>query len=281
MNTHGPYRVPERHRASLLNRPASREFSYYRGPMAAITSGQDLARRARVPASYVKSLVEQYDTAVRYTTDKLAEVFEALRERGLYDGSLIIVTSDHGEELFDHGGFSHGYTLHEEVLRVPLYVKLPFQREARSVPVRASLMDIHPTVLDALGVRLPNPVDGTSLLPLLRGERRTDAGLERRPLLQQIDWEKRCVARSMLAGRFKLVEIERNYEGLRSETRLYDLGADPRETRNLASQHPDMVARLRREMREAFERYEVEGSVEPENVLDELDAERLRALGYL
>jgi arylsulfatase A-like enzyme len=280
MNTHGPYRVPHARASSLLGRPPSREFVYYRGHMAAITGGKNLARRARVSASYVGSLVDQYDTAIRYTTDQLGELFAALQRQGLYDDSLIILTSDHGEELFDHGGFSHGYTLHEEALRVPLYVKLPRQREARVVASRVSVMDIYPTVLEVLGIPVKGPLDGVSLKPLLRGEA-PETNLDGdRTLLHEIDWKKRCIARSIVSERYKLIEIDWNYERVEGETRLYDLAADPGETRDLSDAKPEVLARLRRELDAAFRAYEDASATSPANVLDELDTERLKALGY-
>ncbi|UCE85520.1 MAG: sulfatase [Deltaproteobacteria bacterium] len=280
MNTHGPYRVPPDRQTALLGRRPSRAFSYYRGHMGGITSGRELERRARVSDAYVASLVEQYDTAIRYTTDELGRLFEMLKRQGLYDDSLIIVTSDHGEELFDHGGFSHGYSLHEEVLRVPLYVKLPRQRETRTVRARVSVMDLYPTVLEALGIPVEGTLDGVSLLPLLRGSAEAAARAADRTLLYQINWPKRCIARSIVSQQYKLIEIDWNYEGAGGQTRLYDLAADPRESVDLSGARPELLARLRGELDAAFRAFEDADAPVPANVLDELDAKRLEALGY-
>jgi arylsulfatase A-like enzyme len=275
MNTHGPYRVPEDHRRSLLGREPSRDFVYYGSLMASITSGRSLPRRREVGPAYLASLVDQYDTAVRYTSDALGELFADLARRGLYDDALVIVTSDHGEELFDHGGFSHGYSLHGEVLRVPLYVKLPRQREGAVVDARVSLMDLAPTILQALGIDATAAFDG---LPL---PATTEAGAAR-SLLHVSDWKKRCVGRALLSGRYKLIELESNYEGLRNATRLYDVEADPAETLDLAAHKPELVAQLRRELEDAFARAQSgHGQVVPANVLEDMDRERLKALGYL
>ena len=102
MNTHGPYRVPAARAGALLGRAPSGDFKYYGPLMRDIVKGGRLARRAEITPAYLQSLREQYDTAIRYTTDQLGHVFAMLREAGLYDQSLIVVTADHGEELFDH-----------------------------------------------------------------------------------------------------------------------------------------------------------------------------------
>lgn len=284
MNCHGPYKVPKSRRSVLLGRPPARGFAYYRGPMRDILKKGDLAARARAGPKYQVSLREQYDTAVRYATDEVGKLFEQLKKRGRYDNALIVVTADHGEELFDHGGFSHGYSLHEEVLHVPLWVKLPGQARARTVPDRVSLADLVPTVLDTVGVPVApvgaapdavmTPMDGRSLAPLLRGE-----ALAPRPLLFDIDWRRRIVGQAVIDGPWKLIAIRQNYEGLRDAVRLYDLAADPTERADLSTAEPARVAALRATLERMAAAYV--GGTAPENVLSEMDAAQLEALGYL
>jgi arylsulfatase A-like enzyme len=281
MNVHGPYRVPQEHQSILLGQPPSREFHYRGRRMLAMMRKKQIPLRDDVEASYLQSLMDQYDTAIRYTTDKLAEIFDLLKSSGRYDPSLIVVTSDHGEELFEHGGFSHGYSLHREVLHVPLYVKLPYQREARTVATRVSLVDLYPTVLEALGIEIDHTVDGRSLMPLLReGSRRVKVN-DTQPLLQQTTWKSRCVGRAITSGRYKLIDLERNYRGLRNQIQLYDLVADPEEMRNLAAEQAETAEQLRRQLEARFAHYEGLALQEPVNVLEEMDQERLKALGYL
>jgi arylsulfatase len=110
-------------------------------------------------------------------------------------------------------------------------------------------MDIYPTVLEVLGIPVKGPLDGVSLTPLLRGEA-AETNLDGdRTLLHQIDWKKRCIARSIVSERYKLIEIDWNYERVEGETRLYDLAADPGETRDLSDAKPEVLARLRRRTR--------------------------------
>jgi arylsulfatase A-like enzyme len=225
------------------------------------------------------SLVDTYDTAVRYTTDQLEVVFGLLETAGVYDESLIIVTADHGEELFDHGGFSHGYSLHQEVLHVPLYVKLPFQIEGRRVEEPATLMDLLPTILALTGAGAAGEVDGRLLESLV--EETADATGDAPFRLYQTARPNRCVARAIEGERYKLIEIASNYEGSTDALRLYDLDGDPLELENLAAVRPELTRELRGDLMRRFEALDRRAFEQPANRMEDLDQERLRALGYL
>jgi arylsulfatase A-like enzyme len=280
MNTHGPYLVPESARTTLLGRAPEDDFQYYRAPMGDILAG-DIGQRSAVTSHYVESAIERYDTAIRYATDQLGDFLEELRVRGLYDDALIVVTADHGDEFFEHGGFSHGYTLHEEVVRVPLLVKLPGQAQGRRVAQRVALMDVFPTLADAVGAAIPTDLDGRSLLPLLARdatpERESDA---RNPLHLSVEFPPRLIGRGLIEGRHKLIAIESNYEGAERELRLYDLHTDPGERQNLASRQPEIAQSMLTRLM-AHARQEQQRAAPPAAAVDELDREHLRALGYV
>jgi arylsulfatase A-like enzyme len=250
MNVHSPYRVPRLHRATLLGRPPKDDFTVESPAVRMIMREHRIDVRPNVRASRVASLVEQYDAAIRYTTGRIAEVFALLESVGRFDGALVIVTSDHGEELFDHGGFGHGYTLFREVLHVPLYVKLPGQRTPLSVDTPVSLVDVLPTVLDALGIP-PLETHGVSLLPAARGEP-FDPGP--RPLYHELLSVQTGVARGVIAGRYKLIDVTASYDGLVERRLLYDLTLDPREQTDLSEQGREIADRLASEMDRDLER---------------------------
>jgi arylsulfatase A-like enzyme len=189
------------------------------------------------------------------------------------------VTSDHGEELFEHGGFSHGYSLHQETLHVPLLIKVPDVTEPLRVKERVSSMDVLPTVLDYLGLPVPEGLDGRSLIPLLRAERPEEEPGSRTHYFN-VRWDKRCVASAILKWPWKLIHVESNYEGLTEEYLLYRLDRDPKETLNLSDSEPARVQRMAAELVEAMAQYESEGLPEPENVEHLMDPAILRALGY-
>ena len=272
MNTHGPYLVPPDRRDDLLGRQPSPLFRYYDPLMTDILTG-NAARRAEVTPDYVQSAVERYDTAIRYATDELGALLDELDAAGRLDPALVIVTADHGEEFFEHGGFSHGHSLHEEVVRVPLFVKLPGQREAREVDTRVSLLDVYPTIAEVIGAPIDQPLDGRSLLSLAAGE---GPAAPSDPIWLLADFSPRLVARGLLTGNEKLLAIEESYEGARGEIRLYDLASDPDELHELTAERPQRA-------RELFARFrEMDGAANAprSEVVDALDAERLRALGY-
>lgn len=271
MNCHGPYKVPDARRATLLQRQPSTQFKYYGGLMKSIMRDGEIHARSRVKSEYLQSLQEQYDTAIRYTTDEVGVLLDGLRDQGRYDDALVVLTADHGEELFEHGGFSHGYSLHAEVLHVPLFVKFPGQTSPRVVTTPVSLADVAPTVLSALGLPVP-PVDGVALGPV-------DAPPDGRGFLFDINWPRRIVGQALWHDGYKLVAIDTDYSGRKDVTLLYDTDLDPGEQRDLASTLPerrDAMANTLATLAAALK-----GTVTPQNVLSDMDRRQLEALGYL
>lgn len=271
MNVHGPYRVPPEYQTLLLGRRPSDVFDYQRPPRTTLMEGA-LDQRAEIDEGYLTSLRDQYDTAVRYSMEKLGELFDEMRRQGSWEESLVILTSDHGEELFDHAGFSHGYTLFEEVVRVPLYVKLPGQTEPAERSDRVSLADIYPTVMEALGLPLPRQLDGRSLLSV---------GDPDRELVFELNNRERFLGRALLSGSYKLIETVVDYQHHTDEVTLFDLERDPAERENLAPERPELTAALLSRMEEIFTHYESRALPLPEEGDAELDQETLRALGYV
>ena len=96
-----------------------------------------------------------YDGEVAAADYAFASLVGELRVRGLYDSSIVVVTADHGEELYEHGGWEHGKTLFAEVLDVPLIVRLPGGARGRRVAAPVQQIDLMPTLLEAAGVEAP------------------------------------------------------------------------------------------------------------------------------
>ena len=289
MNCHGPYKVPESHRRNLLNRAPSRRFKYYKSPMNEIMWKGKLEKRKRVTGPYLKSLVEQYDTAVRYATDQVGQFLSYLAEHDLYEDTMIIVTADHGEELFDHGGFSHGYTLFNEVVRVPLIVKLPQQTASTRVPAIVSLLDIYPTIVSILDVDVKTRLDGHSILPFFATVNRsfgidTGGGKDsflKRALLLSLNWKSRGVIRGWVNRKYKYLDIDHDYAGRRSEKLLFHLPNDPEEQHNIGKKKRDAMKRLREKLAERWHAYARNQRFSSENIIDHMNVEALKALGYV
>ena len=126
---------------------------------------------------HLRDIIAHYDAGIRFVDRQLARLFRTLDELGIDEHTLIVVTSDHGEEFLEHGRFLHTQ-LYEELLRVPLIVRLPGARHAgerSGAPVE--LADLMPTILDVAGVDAPAGMQGESLLPLAAGEAPRDDAL--------------------------------------------------------------------------------------------------------
>ena len=222
-----------------------------------------LSRLTEEDRSFIRAA---YDEEVLTTDLALGRLFDALRERGLWDRSLVILTADHGEELFDHGGFEHGHSMYQELLHVPFVVWGPGVRPGvDDSPV--SLEDVAPTVLAAAGIEIPPPVTGRSLLPNLR----EGTALGRRTLVAQgaLHGPDR---RALVRWPMKLVESVGAPPG------LFDLRADPGERSDLA---PGKAA-LVRAMSEELARLSAAGAEGGEPVeLPPEAVEELRSLGYV
>lgn len=117
------------------------------------------------PARWLNDIVRAYRDEVEYVDAAIGELMSGLKERGLYDDALIVVTSDHGEELQEHGGWSHGPTLFDEVTHVPILIKLPGNAGGGTVnPYLARHVDLLPTLLARAGLPVPAELPGVPLV---------------------------------------------------------------------------------------------------------------------
>jgi len=232
----------------------------------------------------IQHLAALYDGEIRYADAQVGRLLARLHDVGLADDTLVVVTSDHGEEFADHGGFKHAYALYEESIRVPLVMSWP-----RGLPhgrvVAAPLVesiDIVPTLLELAHLGFPAGLEGTSLAPLIRSE-----DVRIRPFaLSESPYSD---AKMISDGRFKLIQRFETFEarpGLAAKyskgAELYDLAADPRELNDLIATRPDVADGLRRAMREMLPAKERDRlTAHRPIVLDPEAVERLRSLGYL
>jgi len=134
----------------------------------------DLSRKRTTPeapnAGELRRLIRAYRGEVRYADAQLGRLVERLRVLALLENIVLVVTSDHGEGLGDHGLMGHGVNLHEELVRVPLFVRAPGVAAGRRLRGLVQLEDLLPTVLALLGVSIPEGLDGKNLAPWLLGQ---------------------------------------------------------------------------------------------------------------
>jgi arylsulfatase A-like enzyme len=284
MNVHGPYRAPPQYRLRFLEEPYE-EFPFQNRLWKEILRYGRLERRADVTEAHLHDLTARYDGAVAYTDDALMSFVEELRAKGILDHSLLVITSDHGEELFDHGGFGHKRTLYGELLEIPLLIREPSGVGAgRRIADPVSLVDLPATILDWLGLLPPEDGgafgNGRSLVPLLRGDREGRSP-EMRPLVAQLDEVSAGRAFLVQEWPYRLLQTEKDYRGRENAVELFDVVADPGERVDLAPRRRERVAELgalARALRGALEAHSFEGA--PAEVDEDL-ARQLEALGYV
>jgi arylsulfatase A-like enzyme len=276
MDPHSPYDPPSRSRPPTpLGR--RRDERIDRLNERVLSHGADSLTTG--DAALLESLYEQ---EIAYVDGQLRELFASLDARSLLDDAVVVVTSDHGEELLDHGRAGHGRTLYEESVRVPLIVVAPDVPGGRTITRRVSLVDVAPTILELAGLPPEEHFAGRSLVAVMRG--REEAGPDRIVLelapVRREGADVREHARGLVRGDEKiLLSVE-------GRTEVFDLEEDPLEQRWLDDVPPERSARLER----ALDRATASGAhrrseVEPSRSLrpERTDAEkaRLRALGYL
>lgn len=253
-NSHLPYN-PRPELRALFARPEVQPLSPEH--LAVITAN------AMIPAGSVKwdpaereAIVDLYDAAVRQNDDDVGAAVAALKELGLWENTIVVLSADHGEELLEHGQVGHASTtqagtLFEEVLRVPLIIRVPGIAGGRVVPGMAQQADAMPTVLEALGLPADPRMQGRSLLPEMRGERaavpREIAFSESTDCGWQCAGNRQKTARLYAARErdWKLL-VRRDEFGKVASESLYNLDHDPGETRNVIARQPQAAARLRR-----------------------------------
>lgn len=221
MDPHLPYQEPAAYRKRFAGAAPDALGEHFLRPW--VVNGPELSAGER---DYVRG---RYDNNVRYVDDELGRLFGRLRE-----SDIVVYFSDHGEEFWDHGGFEHGHSLYDELLRVPLVLRAPGVAPAR-VEGPVSLLDVAPTVAELLG--LPFEGDGVSLLPALRGDEAFGFALLQRklafghPLYGDARW-------GVLLGSEKYVTSA-------GGEHLFNLARDPGE-------HTDLWTRQRRDALPAF-----------------------------
>ncbi|MEE2677563.1 MAG: sulfatase [Myxococcota bacterium] len=221
----------------------------------------------------------RYDAEVAYTDAEIGRLLAGLDALELADDTLVVVTADHGEGLFDHGHLFHDVFLYEEAVRVPLVVRGPGIAAGRVVAGPVSLVDLLPTLLDLVEGPGPAGTGARSFAPLLRGVGNFDA--ERPIVLERREFRTDRVGRipvrgealAVRAGRWKYVEAPE--EGRRE---LYDLVRDPGEMENVSGREPARVAALADFLARWREEHPVMAPVAP---VSPEDARRLEALGYV
>jgi arylsulfatase A-like enzyme len=233
---------------------------------------------AGLDAAAVAHLMDRYDDEIAFVDARLGDWLDLLARRGLLRRSVVAVVADHGESFLEHGHLRHCRSLYDEELRVPLIVRPPggVPAPGRRVAGPATLLDVTPTLLDYAGVAAPaGDLAGRSLRPWVDGVADDalddDGGRRSQTALA-------ASQRALVSGRFKL-----HYDLESGGAALFDLAADPGETRDVAAERPAETRRLLALLDRHLRAVEGEGlDASPERLERSGESERqLRALGYL
>jgi choline-sulfatase len=227
------------------------------------------------PGRYAVTYADRpYDGEVAYSDELVGQLITTLRDANRLDNTLVVVTSDHGEGLGEHGEDVHGYFVYESTLRVPLVFRGPGVTPGTRIDTLTRSVDLYPTLLELAGLGGATPTGaGRSLAPALRGGRLQDEPSFAESLLPLIHfgWSD---LRSVRDGRWKYI--------LAPRPELYDLDRDPTESHNLADREPARARALRaglegrlRAEKQAATSDAARAAVPPDLL------EKLGALGYL
>lgn len=229
-------------------------------------------RKMPVTPQLLEHLGALYDAEIASNDASFGALVADLKRRGLWDETIVIFVSDHGEEFHDHGGWEHGKTLYAEMLHVPLLIRVPGMGVGRRVSSPAQHIDLVPTLLSALGLPLPGYLEGRDLSPLFQGG--TEEAAER-PVYSYMDVDGHRGASAVTLDRH-LIDVR----GPAPSIHLYDRERDPKQRDNRAAKNPVGFGYLRAllKARELEERRILKPG---EGVVDETLREQLRALGYI
>jgi len=288
---------------------------YFERPMNGNAIGR--AEMERPPVELKERIVQSYTEEITWMDVELGKFFTWMKAEGLYDNTVVIITSDHGEEFLEHGGWWHGTTLYDEQIHLPLIVKLPGSKWAGTrVPWQVRQLDIAATMAVMGGAKVPLEWQGDDLFeedfseardaliaadappppppaPLAEGEdapppkpilllpSRAELITDReRVVLSEENFEGN-VLESIRAEGWKYIEANPGNPRNLAERELFDMRVDPGEKSNLvgkAGQRQGDMAQMMRDQFKAAKELRVEGQ---ETDLSMEDCERMRALGYI
>jgi len=267
MDTHPPYIPPatyeERYRTASAARVPARRLWRNTWPVIEMLPSE----RELLPPSERQRMIDLYDAAIRYVDDQVGRLLDALDAAGLAERTLVLLTSDHGDEFLEHGDIFHKSPfLYDELIHVPLIVRVP-ERQGERVTELVRHIDLAPTLLELFGQPPIEAAQGTSLLPLLGGDRAA--------------W----TAQAAYSQSYEFIAVrtpERKlmYDLARDRTFCFDLRTDPRELHNVYGTDAGCDS-LDEALMEFLKRVSVPADTRPKIPIDSQTREVLGTLGYI
>jgi arylsulfatase A-like enzyme len=271
MGAHEPSTPPAPYRDSFPGR--DREFDAETDQLTrqAIIAGQ----KSPALRGHLRHIVSQYDAGIAFMDAQVRLLVDYLKQAGIYDRTLLIVTSDHGQAIGERGDYGHPSSVHGELVHVPLLIKYPGSSPAAPgsrVDRIVSGVDLMPTILSAAGIPSPPGIQGRSLFEAADDPGR-DVFTESSVSIRNTPIHHRDLQRALYLGPWKLIDTI----GMKPE--LYRWTTDPRESHNLYQAQDPIAQRLDRELRQALQT--LPRSKSPGRAMPPGTADRLRGLGYI
>jgi len=254
--------------------------------------GTGLEKDAEITSAESLYIEALYDGGIKTACDAVTDLFELMESKDLWNNTVIVILSDHGEEFWEHFDVfqEHGHSLYGEILNVPFMIYYPALGSYTDIEEPVSLVDLVPTVAGLLDISLAENTDGQDLVPLIQGK-----DFQRRiPILANLSnnrpWEVRCI----IDGGYKYLDASRKPNTGNIPIRhgidylpgveLYSLSTDPNELYNIAESNPDLVTSLIDSMTGAYDRLNPFMKSDNQNTqggMGDALQQQLEALGYV
>ncbi|HEY5622456.1 MAG TPA: sulfatase-like hydrolase/transferase, partial [Gammaproteobacteria bacterium] len=272
LDPHHPYDPPPPYDTMFSTKPD--EHAAFVDELAAMPTREQTRRLVRIGSGEesvsegeFQAIIDRYDGEIAFTDMQIGRVLDRIEARGLARDTMIVVTADHGEEFRDHQAWGHSHTLHRELLHVPLMIKYPggVSSPRERLRMRVRLLDIAPTIAEAIG--LPSP-------KAMKGEPLQNAGPHDRTAVSLLTRKKRL---SIEKEGWKLITA-----GDDGDAELYDLSQDPHEHEDLIAAEPEIAAGLVHDLEALVGRNAMAEDIrETAARLDSSTRRQLEALGYV
>jgi arylsulfatase A-like enzyme len=274
MEAHAPYAPPPPYDKTFMPPPLAGMARVSQYPR--YTGFLPFDKGPAISADSLSNMIALYDGGIRFADLWVGRVIEDLKQRGVFDNTLILLTADHGEEFNEHGGWGHGHSLYDELLHVPLVLSCPKAgvTGGRRIPHVVRHIDLVPTILDICGIAPPEGLDGTSMIPIILEEEPVDPP---RMVMSEVYYGGHF-ARSLIDGNEKVIFSQK---GRTTNLAFYDLESDPGELEDLADLEPRRAEELAARLEEFHDIAAGKSAAGYTVTIDEDTKERLKALGYI
>ena len=256
-NVHRPYTPPEPYKKYYTNDTYTGSIEDLMDSIRVDYEQDGSISKRKQEYDYI---VSQYDAEINYVDELIGDLLEKLSQEGFMDNTIIVLTSDHGEEFLEHGSFGHMRTLYDEVLSVPLILYAPDLPQGIVVERQVGLVDVFPTLLDLVGFERQESIRGESLVSPIYRDRGGKVILSETGTMATMHLPKGVNVRYLKSARtrdYKVIYDQKMMYPQRETNEdktsldavlsyhLFDLSSDPRETRDVSSEEKLTTFRLR------------------------------------